>query len=89
MQNRFADAKLALRGAIEVTRRDGLSFLKDNIPYGSGHVELQFGWDLCLKFWSNNLIFEQSHKFNIVGYISRTPTGVIAWHMQKLSSTHG
>ena len=54
----------------------------------SGHVEWQLGWDLCIFFRSKSLILEPLHQFKIVGYIFLTPTWVIAWHMQNLSSIH-
>ena len=88
IQNRFADAKLALRGTTEVTRRDGLSSLKSNIlsPVGmlSGSWGGTYVWQVGWKSW----ILEQLHQFKIAGYIFLTPTRVIAWHMQNLSSIH-
>ena len=88
IQNRFADAKLALRGTIEVTRRDGLSSLKSNTRSAVGMLSGSWGgtyvWQVGWKMW----ILEQLHHFKIVGYIFLTPTRVIAWHMQSLSSIH-
>ena len=43
MQNRFANAKLALRGATQVTRRDGLSSLKSNILSPVGMLSGSWG----------------------------------------------
>ena len=54
----------------------------------SGHVEWQLGWELCNCFLLKTLILEELLQFKIAGYIFLTPTGVIAWHMQNLSSIH-
>ena len=43
IQNRFADAKLALRGNTEVTRRDGSSSLKSNILSAVGMLSGSWG----------------------------------------------
>ena len=48
-QNRFAHAKLALRGITHMTRRDGLSSRESNILWGSGEIEWQSGWELYIK----------------------------------------
>ena len=49
-QNRFAHAKLALRGMTHMTRRDGLSSRESNILWGSGEIEWQSGWDKYVLF---------------------------------------
>ena len=43
MQNRFVDAKFALRGTIEVTRRGGSSSLKRNILSAVGMLSGSWG----------------------------------------------
>ena len=88
IQNRSADAKFALRVITEVARRDGLSFQKNHIRSAVGMLSGNWGgnyvWQVGWKSW----ILEQLHQFKIAGYIFLTPTGVIAWHMQNLSSIH-
>ena len=88
MQNRFADAKLALRGTAEVTRRDGLSSVNTNILSAvcmlSGSWGGNYVWQVGWKSW----ILEELHQLKIAGYNFLTPTGVIAWRMQNLSSIH-
>ena len=41
-----------------------------------------------VKNQSKSLILYQLHQFKIAGYIFLTPTRVIVWHMQNLSSIH-
>ena len=50
MQNRFADAKFALRGITEVTRRDGLSALKSNILSPVGMLSGSWGGKYVIVF---------------------------------------
>ena len=88
IENRFADAKLALRGTTEVTRRDGLSSLKSNILSPVGMLSGSWGGNYVWQVGWKSRILEQLLQFKIAGYIFLTPTGVIAWHMQNLSSIH-
>ena len=83
-----ADATRPPQHTAEVTRRDGLSSLKSNILSAVGMLSGSWGGNYVVEnFWKSRF-FDELHLIKIAGCIFQTPTEVIPWCMQNLSSIH-
>ena len=87
IQNRFADAKLRLRGMPEMTRRDGLP-VGNNILYGPGHVRWPTMWNYVYFLARKINPFDQFRTIKFVRNIFPNSFGIILCCVQKLSSIH-